>query len=203
MKRALAGAVAVLAVALAAVLIRGNDPDPEVARLKDAIADRDTVIAFQVEVIEEQRRKSVADSIRADSLLAAERQKTRIVEQETDSVLATLPDSIRSVVEPAVQRERQRHEAEKESMRQTHAQALQNRSAEILALTAQVDTLTAQVNDYAALVGRLESKMAPTFSVFGIGLNVECKPGIGPSLDVSHTGDIRTSVARLRCEVTT
>lgn len=184
-------AVICLALGVTLILVLGrSEPDPETERWKGEAAAHQADADYWREVAEEAREKIVADSIRSDSIIRAQRERTRQAERETDEVIASLPDTIQQIVRPIIAKERAEHEAEKREMREAHERSITLRTAELEAAHgSEIESLRETITAHENTIDRLEERLAPSFSLFGFGIDLKCVGGIGASYDAVPRDD--------------
>lgn len=179
-----------LAIALVFVASRDHS-DPETDRWKEEAAAHQADADRWREVAEEAREKIVADSIRSDSIIRAQRERTRQAQRATDEVLASLPDTIQQIVRPIIDAERAEHEAEKREMQEAHERSIQLRVGELEAAhEGEIESLREAIADHERTIERLEERLKPDVNLFGVSLDFGCTVGLSAAAGYGHAAGV-------------
>lgn len=176
----LAALVVALAIALILVVTGEDEPDPETERWKEEAAAHQADADYWQKVAQEARAKFVADSIRSDSIIKAERRKSRAAERETDEGIESLDERAQAIVRPLLARERAQHASEVEALEAKHERAMTRIRAELDAKKAETTDLRETIAAHENRIERLEERLAPDINLLGlVRFDIECGPGAG------------------------
>lgn len=183
-------AVICLALGVTLILVLGrSEPDPETERWKEEAAAHQADADYWREVASEERAARLADSIRSDSIIRAQRAASRASEAETDEGVASLDERAQAIVRPLLEAERSQHRAEVAAIEEAHDRALTLIRAELDATKNEAADLRETITAHENTIDRLEERLAPSFSLFGFGIDLKCVGGIGASYDAVPRDD--------------